>query len=151
MPQREASYVDVSLVALAKSRQCFHQCLPLLLSNISLFSFAHLQNWLLTYRCRQIKHSFPSDQGFFMIIFDLHIDNVHWLVKFSSSSQQVYQKMVRLSHNIYLAFAPSQTASKHRSSHVTTMSATVRLSCHRSGASFKRLFRSSIGKRPLAV
>jgi len=32
MPQREASYVDVSLVALAKSRQCFHQCLPLIRS-----------------------------------------------------------------------------------------------------------------------
>lgn len=59
-------------------------------------SFAHLQNRLLTYRCRQIKHSFPSDQSFFVIIFDLHIDNVHWLVEFSSSSQQVYRKMVRL-------------------------------------------------------
>lgn len=40
--------------------------------------------------------------------------------------------------------SPSQTASKQRSSHVITMSATYLLSCHLSGASLSRLFLSSI-------
>lgn len=46
---------------------------------------------------------------------------------------------------------PSQTESKHLSSQVMTISATVLLSCHRSGASLIFLFRSNIGSNPLAV
>ncbi len=46
---------------------------------------------------------------------------------------------------------PSQTASKHRSSQVITISATVLLSCHLSGARFMFLLRSSICNSPFAV
>lgn len=47
---------------------------------------------------------------------------------------------------------PSQTASKHRSSHVITTSAETSLTaCHFSGAVLTLRFRSSMFKIPLAV
>lgn len=46
---------------------------------------------------------------------------------------------------------PSHTASKHLSSHVTTTSGTVLVSCHRSGAFLIFRFRSIMLRIPLAV
>ena len=74
---------------------------------------------------------------------------MYWLVKLSPSTQKVCRYEL-LDSDIQTRGLPSQTASKHRSSQVMTMSATVLLSCQRSGASLSCLFRSSIGRRPLA-
>ena len=67
------------------------------------------------------------------------------LVRRSDLTVSFYSGLCR---NRYL---PSQTASKHRSSHVMTISATVFVSCHRSGASLILRFLSSICSRPFAV
>lgn len=75
---------------------------------------------------------------------------MHWFVIFSSSTQKVCIAVSFGSKIRFRVGLPSQTASKHRSSQVITMSATVLLSCQRSGATLICLFRSSIGRRPLA-
>jgi hypothetical protein len=102
--------------------------------------------------CRKIKYCSPSDQSLFVVIFDFYIDDMNWPVELAPSCQQIWKEGIGASGSeTNLECVPSQTASKHRSSQVITTSATMWLSCHRSGAGFIRLFRSNICNNPLAV
>jgi hypothetical protein len=107
-----------------------------------------------THRRCQVKHGLASDKSLLVIILDLDVDYVHWLVKFPAFCQEICSRVPAIEHKRHepgWCSVPSQTASKHRSSQVMTISATCLLSCHRSGACFMRRFRSSMERIPLAV
>lgn len=106
-----------------------------------------------TYSSGQIQHRLSSNECFLMVVFNLDIDDMNRLIEFATATEQVWEN-ISVSYefnNRCQRHPPSQTASKQRSSHVITTSATVLLSCHRSGASFIRLLRSSIWRSPFAV
>jgi len=88
--------------------------------------------------------------GFFRIIFDIKVYNMYWSIKVSTSRQEVYQ--LAYPSNGYKGNEPSQTESKHLSSHVITTSARIAFcSCHFSGARLTFRLRSNIGNNPLRV
>lgn len=107
---------------------------------------------LLTYHLSQRENGIGSFLCFLVIVFDFHIDNMHRSIQFLPTAQQILYmcEFFFIARQTKIVYAPSQTLSKQRSSHVITTSETRRHSCQRSGADLMCRLRSNIGKSPLA-
>ena len=107
---------------------------------------------LLTYHISQRENGIGSFLCFLVIVFDFHIDNMHRSIQFLPTAQQILYmcEFFFIARQTKIVYAPSQTLSKQRSSHVITTSETRRHSCQRSGADLMCRLRSNIGKSPLA-
>jgi hypothetical protein len=88
MQQHVVDCVDVSPAALGGSRQCFRQYRPRLRSMLYyIISIACREPGTSrsAYRCGQVEHRLPSYEGFFVIVLNLHIDDMHNTIKFTPS------------------------------------------------------------------
>jgi inhibitor of KinA sporulation pathway (predicted exonuclease) len=85
MQQRVVDCVGVFPAVFEESRQYFRQHHPRPQSVDIIISITCGDFWKNTYRRSQVKHCLPGYEGLFMIVLDLHIDDMYNAIKFTPS------------------------------------------------------------------